>query len=342
MKLMKKIMVIALTFLMIITATACSGLKVVKEIATVDGNIISKAEFMYYLENVKSQMLTKAGVTAGTAEAESFWEGEIDGQKASDVAKDKAMEECVRTEICTILAKEAGLTINAETKSSIKSYIEEGGDQIAQIKDMTGLSDSLLKTLFEKSEYANMYAQSYFAEHEEELTAPDEEIQKKYQEEYSRVKHVLITNTPDAEGEETPLADEDFVATQKALAEEVLEKAKSGADFDALVKDYGKDPGMETSPDGYTITKNGQMVAEFEAAAFDIEIGEVSDIVETSYGWHILKRYPLLTEGTEYENNIGTVSSQLSSELFNDYVDTLKGNYTINVKEGTVNSIKVK
>lgn len=99
-----------------------------------------------------------------------------------------------------------------------------------------------------------------------------------YNSEFVCAKHVLI------EDEKT--------------ANEVYEKAISGADFDALVKEFGKDPGMEQNPDGYVFTK-GEMIEEFESASFSLKAGEISKPVKTSYGYHIIKRevLPAMTNG---------------------------------------------
>ena len=98
------------------------------------------------------------------------------------------------------------------------------------------------------------------------------ELEKNYKENYICAKHILV-------------ADE-------ALANELLEKAKNGEDFDSLIKEYGSDPGMENYPEGYIFTK-GEMVEEFENAAFALKDGEVSEIVESPYGYHIIKKEPL-------------------------------------------------
>ena len=99
MKLTKKLTVLVLAFLMIFALSGCSGLKVVKEIASVDGNVISEGEFKYYLENIKTQMLSEAGLSS-EEEIESFWAGDINGEKAVDVAKNKALDEVIRAEDC--------------------------------------------------------------------------------------------------------------------------------------------------------------------------------------------------------------------------------------------------
>jgi len=72
-------------------------------------------------------------------------------------------------------------------------------------------------------------------------------------------------------------------------AEELLERALAGEDFDELIRTYGEDPGMQSNPWGYTFIV-GDMVPEFEAATLALEIGEISGLVMTSFGIHIVKR----------------------------------------------------
>lgn len=91
---------------------------------------------------------------------------------------------------------------------------------------------------------------------------------------YICAKHILISNETDNALE---------------LANQVLDLANNGADFDELISKYGQDPGMNSSPNGYYFTK-GMMVKEFEDAAYALSEGQISDIVKTDYGYHIIKR----------------------------------------------------
>jgi len=79
---------------------------------------------------------------------------------------------------------------------------------------------------------------------------------------------------------------EDEIPAAEAHAAEILERALAGEDFDALVAAYSDD-GMP--PEGYAFTQ-GAMVPEFCEAARNLEIGEISGLVQTQFGFHIIKR----------------------------------------------------
>jgi hypothetical protein len=76
----------------------------------------------------------------------------------------------------------------------------------------------------------------------------------------------------------------------KKRAEEVLAKAKSGEDFTALVKAYSEDPGSAERLGSLGKFKRDGMVKPFSDAAFALKVDEVSGIVETPFGFHIIKR----------------------------------------------------
>ena len=125
----------------------------------------------------------------------------------------------------------------------------------------------------------------------------DAEIDQYYNEhpaefEEVRARHILISTQPQppspdaAKTGEQPKAPSKEEARKKA--EEVLAKARKGEDFAALVKQYSDDPGSKDKGGEYTFG-HGQMVPEFEKAAFALKPGEISDLVETQFGYHIIK-----------------------------------------------------
>jgi peptidyl-prolyl cis-trans isomerase D len=114
------------------------------------------------------------------------------------------------------------------------------------------------------------------------------ELQKEYQEsidsfrtpERVRIRHILI-KTQGKPKEEAPKL--------KAKAEELLKQIKAGADFAELAKKNSEDPGSAEKGGELGFVTHGQMVPNFEKAAFALNQGETSGVVETEYGYHILQ-----------------------------------------------------
>lgn len=116
----------------------------------------------------------------------------------------------------------------------------------------------------------------------------------------------------------------------KKLAEEVLEKAKSGEDFDKLIKEYGWDPGMETYEQGYYMNRNSNFVDEFKNAGFKLKENEVSDLVEsTEYGWFIIKRLPVDMDYVEknIDSLIVEYDSPTVSKLYSEIMEKMEVSY---------------
>ncbi len=142
------------------------------------------------------------------------------------------------------------------------------------------------------------------------------------------VEEVPVEESPVEEAPaEEPAEEEvvDYDAQAKAEAEAILAELAAGGDFIALMNEHSDDGRNEDgtlSSDGYVMTDNGQMVPEFEEAAMKLEIGAyTTELVATDYGYHILMRYELPTEGTQYDTAISTVTSELTSEKLENQVN---------------------
>ena len=79
------------------------------------------------------------------------------------------------------------------------------------------------------------------------------------------------------------------IESTKIRMEKILKQAQRGEDFAKLAKQYTEDPGSKENGGLYENFPRGQMVKSFEDASFSVPVGEISDIVETNYGYHIIK-----------------------------------------------------
>lgn len=106
--------------------------------------------------------------------------------------------------------------------------------------------------------------------------------------------HILLTTKDTATG--ASLSEEE-IAAKRATAEDILAQLQQAEDVEALfaqlADEYSQDPGRESNPTGYIYTP-GTMVAEFEDAVSALAPGEISGIVESDYGFHIILRRDLM------------------------------------------------
>ena len=117
--------------------------------------------------------------------------------------------------------------------------------------------------------------QAYYDQHRDEYRVPDQ----------VKVRHILIkTPLPGAGGKE----DEKGVADARAKADSVLKELKAGGDFGKLAEKYSEDPGSAKNGGELGWIGRGRTVPEFEKAAFSLAKGQTSDLIKSSYGFHII------------------------------------------------------
>ncbi len=328
---MRKIKVAALMLAVMMLLTACNIVNVT-EVASINGESVSKGEFMYYLMMGQNAATQAAQQQGDTLESEEDWETVmIEGVSAKQYAKDQALKQLEQVMAAYAKAKSEGFALDEEGKAALaeqkEAFVQQGGGtyEYEAYYNEIGISTAELNTIIERIVYSSQYISKYEAEHEEELTsATDEEIAKAYNEEYVTVKHILFKFPEAAQGEElaTTEAEGELKTTEevKALAEDVLAKVKAGEDFDALMNEYSEDSrdeaGKLANPEGYFVKKDGTTyVKAFTDAAWTLKnVGDyTTELVETEYGYHILKRYANPTSGETYETNVETVKTDITT-----------------------------
>ncbi len=137
------------------------------------------------------------------------------------------------------------------------------------------------------------------------------------------VRHILIkTPEPGADGK----VDEKGVAEARAKAEGILQQLRKGAKFEDMVRKHSGD--LASVEDGglYKDVRKGGMVAEFDQAAFTLEPGKLSDLVKTTFGFHILRVDKHQKAGLRTLDEVrSTIEPQVGSEKSAKALENLSG-----------------
>lgn len=284
---MKKIVLIILAALMILSLSACGNNKDILEsskeektvVMTVDGFEVPLEIYRYVALNCKSDYETAYGGT------NDIWLGESGTELVAQVNED-INEIILRMYTTRSLCRDYGIsaeddyirdTLDIMMDNVYESY---SYDYIAYKNALKAvhMTDTVYRFILENDLLAEELAAKMIEKGD--IASSDEDLHAIVRrDEFIRVKQILLS-------EENGNTDEE----NYALAEKLLSKIKSGESFEELVQKYGKDLYMFNNPNGYYICR-GNRYKEFEDAAFELEIGEISGIIKTEAGYSIIKRY---------------------------------------------------
>lgn len=281
MKKFKKILALAMSATLFTAAlTGCStGVKKDQPIvAVIDGVEITESLYKTYLWSAQQILEQISGPV--------IWEMELEGRPTEEWAKDNALESVILSVVTEKKAKEMNLELTKDEKKAAKANAEQFEQINGEVLKTYGFTAEDVEQVLLSADLSGKVQEKLMSNYE-----PSEEDIQKYIDEnkemYETVtaKHVLI-GTVDETGAPLP---EDKLKEQEALANDILNRALAGEDMAALAKEYSEDPGSKDKDGEYTFTR-GQMVKEFEDAAFNGKDGEVwPELVKTNYGYHIVK-----------------------------------------------------
>ncbi len=281
-------------------------------VARAGGADITAASLLYWLAysaDSTAQYYTMMGV-------EFPWDTEMEeGVTMEQGLLDAALDTAALYAILPVHAQEEGISVTGELEQQVNDLMAsmEADAGSPELLDhalwYNALTRDLYTSLFEINDLNAQLQQALYGEGTAGYPT-DAEVTAYAQDDlgYYRAKHILLktvdTDSPltDEEGnptgEYTPL-DEATVAEKYALAQDLLAQLQAAGDkealFDQLMEEYSEDTdasGALNGVDGYTAAQ-GQMVAPFEEAALALDDYEVSGIVESVYGYHIILRLPL-------------------------------------------------
>ena len=158
----------------------------------------------------------------------------------------------------------------------------------------------------------------------------DEDLRKTYQEDKTAtVRHILLLTQGKTDAEK---------AAVRAKMDGILARARKGEDFAALAKETTEDQNSKETGGLYADFTRGRMVKSFEDAAFSVPVGQISGIIETPYGYHILKVEERQAAGPlPFDEVKGAIRDRLASER----VETHRAQYLAELRKEAVVEVRL-
>lgn len=254
---------IAAVVLILAVFTGCTPKE--KIVATVNGANITKTEFDATFDSFKIQYEQQFGA--------EVWENDIDGRKFIDVAKEKILDVEIGFLLEAKKAEEMGISVtDAELKEQLDDAKAYFGDETKFNEFLT--SQKMTLESFNDSMRKQILSTKIMEKINENTTVTDQEVETYFNSNQAEFKkasasHILVKTLEEA---------------KKARA-----RITAGEDFAAVAKEMSTDPSAQTNGGDLGSFKFTDMVEPFAKAVFAMKSGEVSEPVETQFGFHIIK-----------------------------------------------------
>ncbi|MCM1122855.1 MAG: peptidylprolyl isomerase [Eubacterium sp.] len=281
------------------------------EVFRIETSACTLPEIMVYLTNIQNRYESVYGT--------EIWNTNVDGVTLEQNVKDIALAQIARIKTMNLMAGRYEVELSDEEKAQVENaantYYSSLND--TEIEQM-GVSEETISEL---------YAEFALAEKVYQYTIKD--INPEISDDEARtitVQHILVkTYALDGTGKKIEYTEQ---AKRKAYEEacEALELAKEGEDFDELIRRYSEDDKAT-----YSFGK-GEMEEAFETAAFNLGKDEISDIVETEFGYHIIKCLNTFNKD-ETDANKTKIVDQRRAEAFGQEYDAYVATLTRNLNE---------
>lgn len=292
-------------------------------IAMIGNKKVYYNEAMVYLKSVQENYEKEYGP--------NIWDNVVfaDGVTFGNLIKDEVMRQITELKVIRSKAEEEGIFLAEDEMAQVKAYARDHFEGLTEEdKERFYITEELLEQVYAD----NMLAEKTFevVTIDVDTRVPDVDAQQ------ITVQHILINGVNyDSEGKKIALSPEDKLAAQEKV-KALYEQAKETNDFYALAESNTEADVIE-----YTFGRGEgpkEYSATFEQAAFTLKTGEISDIITTDYGWHII--YSV----TDFDRDATTqvkerIIDQRRNKMFTELYAEWATNYDVVVNSDAWNSI---
>jgi len=206
--------------------------------------------------------------------------------------RDQVLQNMINEQLIIAQAKVDSVTVSddevqQQLEAQIQSRVQQVGSE-AKLEEIYGMPISKIKREYRDEMRNNLLVQRMQQQHFQGMQVGRYEVEEFYHKykdslppvpEEVELSRIYIVPKP------TPAA----LAQARARAETLLDSLKAGGDFAELAKKYSQDPGSAPQGGDLGLVRRGQFVKEFETAVFGLQEGQISPIVQTEFGFHIIQ-----------------------------------------------------
>ena len=284
-----------------------------KTIVSADGIVIGYGEFNQTMAWAKYFTEKQNGPDMWTEIAE-------DGKTWSEVFPQIVLSELIVGEIVEATALSQNMQVTeAEMNSDLVKYekLIKQDQNLAQVVKQANIGQRFLRGMVRETIIEAKYKANYVNSiniSENEMEQYYKKNQSAFTNEKVKASHILIKTIDEStlDGKKDK---------QKAI--EVLKRAQAGEDFAKLSREFSDDPGSAANGGDLGYFEKGVMVKEFEQAAFSLNKGQISDLVKTVYGYHIIKVEDHTTATLAYDEVKDAIKKILTNGKLNEHINSL-------------------
>lgn len=269
---------------------------------TIDGVDVPAGRYLFWLVNAIETERYYGGL-----ETDEDWIQQVDGMTMRDALKGQALQSLILYQVVETHAAQRGAAASQEDIDELDAQLQSLEEQAGGAEYFQNRLDTVC---ISKEDFRAINLVPYLdealskqMEEQGELEVSEEELDGIIEENgLYGAKHILISTrrlNADGTGYEEFSDEEKAQALEKAqdLRKQLRNAGDSEELFDELMNEYSEDgrneDGTLAMPDGYTLVYAGQMVSEFEEGAMALQEGEISEPIESQFGYHIILRLPL-------------------------------------------------